>query len=339
MFKKIISLSFFCLAGTIMADLQYRTAIDLGSGAVKMQSAWVDNREGRIVKMCEKDWVPMRLRDALDRDPNHAFSEETIQRLIDVLAGFKQKSAQKDISNIYLGTATESFRLASNGRQVLDRIEKELGIRIYCLSQEEEAILGHQALWAEGLVNRGSSYILWENGGGSLQISSKTKEGFKFYNRSIGKVTLTNYLLEQVQGKDIRKNPYPNPISSDDFEKTLTRIKSELKDIPSWLKESLSSSETDVIGFSAMFPSAIIGLEKRAFTKTELRRLIDERIGKKGEDFSDGHSENQPFVLSDMIFLYSIMDAIGIEKIQCPEKRGPGSTSGLLVNEEKWSSQ
>ena len=61
-------------------------------------------------------------------------------------------------------------------------------------------------------------------------------------------------------------------------------------------------------------------------------------IGQSGEEFSDGHKENQPFVLSDLIFLYGMMDALEMQQVHCPNKKGPGSTSGLLVDEAKWAS-
>ncbi len=348
MFKKLL---FFLLGGLVLAqplsaqsqdsiesDLQYRAAFDLGSGIVKMQAAWVDQRAGRIVEVAEREWVYIPIFAAIRQDPNGAIPEEVVLQLIDSLRAFQQKAGQKGHLDGSLGTASESFRRANNGQQVLSRIDQELGIKVYCLSPNGEAILGHRALQAEDYLKEHIPYILWENGGGSFQISSQSEEGFRFYNRSLGKVAMTTHLLEQVQGKDRQKMPHPNPISREEADQMIAWIQAELQDIPSWLREKIDEANVDVIGFSAMFPAAIQGLGKRTFTKEEVGHLIDARIGQLGEEFSDGHIENQPFVLSDLIFLYGMMDALGMQQVHCPNKKGPGSTSGLLVDEEKWAS-
>ncbi len=315
--------------------IQYRVALDLGSGTVKMQSAWVDIVSGRIIEIIDVKKVAIPLRDAVEKDPEQCIPEPMFQLLKNSIGELIAEAKKHGEIAGCVGAATEAYRYALNGQDILDRLERELGIPLFKLTQDEEADLGYAALKAEGQIAEGA--IVWENGGGSLQISTKIGNSFGHFNLQLGKIPMKNYLIGQVQGKDIHDTDTPNPISKEEAEKAIEWVKGQFKNAPAWLKER--TDQDDFIGMSACFTTVMRALGKKEFTKEELRHLLEERLGKTNEELILNRIENPIFMVSDLILLYGVMDELNIEKIRCAEMKGPGSTSGLLVDTQKWPSQ
>jgi len=317
----------------LVESLEYRVGFDLGSGNLKMQASWVDPASGRIVEIAETETTAIPVREAIDRDPNGNIPDNIVQQLHASLQTMQQRAAAHGNVDGYVGGATEAYRIAKNGQEVLDGIERELGISMFLLSQNEEAVLGYDSLLTEGHLNNRPDAILWENGGGSTQISRKTATGFESYNRPIGKVPMKNFLIQKLQGKDTHQAESPNPISQRQAAQAIAWVKEQFRDVPSWL-----SADVEVIGISAMFPNVQKGSGKMEFTKGELLELIDQRIGKTDAELSPNRDPSSVYMVSDLLFLYGVMDALGIEEVHCPKMKGPGSTSGLLIDSTKWNS-
>lgn len=314
-------------------NLEYRVGFDLGSGSLKMQASWIDRASGRIVEIAETKTMDIPVREAIVQDPNGNIPESIVQQLHASLQSLQQKAAAHGNVAGYVGGATEPYRKANNGQEVLDGLERELGISMFLLTQNEEAVLGYDSLLAEGHLNGRADAILWENGGGSTQISRKTAAGFATYNLPIGKVPMKNFLIQKIQGKDPHQTESPNPISRVEAEQAIAWVKEQFRDAPSWL-----SKDVEVIGIGAMYANVQKRLEKMDFTKGELRELIDRNLGKTDEELSPNRDPTSVYMVSDLLFLYGVMDALGIEEVHCPKMKGPGSTSGLLIDSAKWNS-
>lgn len=313
-------------------QIQYRVALDLGSGSIKMQSAWVDVINNRIVEIVDVKKVGIPLRDVIEKDPNQCIPETTFEKLKGEIEELMKLAREHGEIAGCVGTATEAYRYAVNGQEVLDRLERELGISLFRLTQDEEADLGYAALKAEGQIDEGA--IIWENGGGSMQISTRTERGTQSFNLHLGKTPMKNYIIGQIQGRDIHDADTPNPISKEEAGQAIDWVKNQIRSAPSWLREKID--QTEIIGLSACFSTVIRGLGKTEFTNEELFGLLEARLDKNNEQMDRKENENPVFMLSDLLLLYGVMDELGIEKIRCAELNGPGSTSGLLVDAQKW---
>lgn len=321
----------------VKENIQYRIAFDLGSGTLKIQAAWVDPLNGRIAEMAYQSKINIPVGEALARDPEGKIPEEIVQQLIDALREFKEKTPKEiDIAGC-IGTATEAFRRAANGIEVVQRIEEAAGVKIFILSPEEEAILGQRALEAEGLLPN-EPFIVWENGGGSMQISSKTKDGIEFYGIPIGKVSMKNHIIGQ-QGNDFRETNSPNPVSPELAEEAKNWVKKSLENFPDWLKAKLREKNLEVVGFSGMFSTATRVLKRKEFTIDDVQTLLNRFVGKTDRELIDfGYSgEDALFAVSDLLFLHSVMTELEIQKVRFTKTEGPGSTSGLLIDPKLWS--
>jgi exopolyphosphatase/pppGpp-phosphohydrolase len=188
---------------------------------------------------------------------------------------------------------------------------------------EEEALLGLKALQAEGKIASTEECISWENGGGSTQITFISKEGPQFFTKNLGKIPVKNYIIRQIQGKDPKEHISPNPISQSQAKAALAWLEEELKDAPSWLKEKPSIK---VVALGAIFPNLYKALEKLEVTKQDLLELLADRIGKTDEELKG--SSDPIFMVSDLLFLYAVMEKLHIGKVEYGQVNYPDLKEG-----------
>ncbi len=310
--------------------ISHRVVFDIGSGTVKMQSAWIDESSSRILEKTGNFscWLPIS--DFIAEHPEKEISKDVLEMIIFALLEGKKKSCLQGVFSLYFGVATEAFRLAKNGKEALALIEKKTGISLRCISHEEEALLGRKALCVEGYFHPEEDFIAWENGGGSLQITAQSKvdrEVFCFMKK-IGKIPFKNHVIENIQRKKKNLAVSPNPISEEDAHKAIEWLAFELQTIPSWLSLGLESLEGKVIGFGGMFPCIQNSLGKSDFTKEDVRLFLNALIAKTDEDLKG--NEPTTFQVLDPLFLYAVMDILKIKSVSY--KSLIGSTSALLVS-------
>lgn len=307
-----------------------RIAFDIGSGNTKMQSAWIDPKNHTIIKLIETKKVAIPLGETLKASKNKEIPEELIQMIIQTIQDFKQENAIENVALQCLGTATEGMRSAQNGQSTLNKIANETGVPLFFLSQNEEAAQGHLTLYAEGITNKmsNSSYIVWENGNGSCQISTKDKQGkLHTFNHQMGKIFAKD-CLEKAQNKNVL-------IKKKQINEIILQIQGQLAPTPPWLSNKLKQEDITIIGLGAMFSSPKKGLNKKIFSKKEIADLID--LSVEQQNHNKELKVNKPTFLSDLLFLYAIMDFLGIEQLYIPKVKGQGSTSGLLIDPSKWT--
>lgn len=301
---------------------EVRCCFDIGSGTTKFQVGSVETRTQTLLQIFESK----KFQIPIQKDSQQlGFIPDDIEKKISAVLKEEHFRISKLYRCLCIATATEAFRSVSNGREVARRIEKETGINIDFLTQDEEALLGQKALIAEGIIRKEQmpKIITWENGNGSSQIVVTDAEGNPhFWHHRIGKVFAKD-CAEKIL-KDI-ENPQENHI-----EALEALIEKHLQNVPSFFTAKLQEPDVIVVGLGAMFTSVCVGLKKRVFTREELKNLIGDFIcGKVRIDKKD--------FLSDVIFIYTFMRYSNIEKIWFPILIGEGSTSGILVDQSRWN--
>lgn len=138
--------------------------------------------------------------------------------------------------------ATEACRQAANGKEFLERVEKETGIHMQTITSEEEAELTLSGCMP--LLDQGCRYALtFDVGGGSAEIlwvelyeagGATVLDGISL---PFGVVTLT----ERYHASDI---------SPDDYEKMVAEIEAELRPFEQahGIREKLAKGEVQVLG-------------------------------------------------------------------------------------------
>lgn len=140
--------------------------LDIGSNTVHLLVADV-HPGGRPQGTTSKRTV-LRLMRFLEKDGS--ISRKGVRALEDAVADARRLAKAERVEEL-LATATSAVREATNGPEVIARIEKALGQRLQVLGGEEEARLTFLAArrwfgWSAGQI------LLFDIGGGSLEIAS-----------------------------------------------------------------------------------------------------------------------------------------------------------------------
>jgi len=174
--------------------------IDIGSNSGRVVILELD-RTGHL-RLLAGSRAPLRL--VHDVDEKERLSEEAMARTMEAVRDFHAIAVSAGAGRI-VAVATAALRDAKNGKLLMDRIRRELGIRVDIIGGRDEARYGFAGA-ARGLAV--SSGILFDLGGGSMQVS-------RFRNRRLGRAVslplgalrLNEHFLESdpPKAKEIRR--------------------------------------------------------------------------------------------------------------------------------------
>lgn len=144
-------------------------AIDIGSNAARLlinDVILTPQGQPEFVKLTLVR-VPLRL--GFDVFETGSISEERAQMLIKTLHAYK---LLLDVYNVkhWISAATSAMRDATNAKAILDRAERETGMRIQVITGEEEASYIYENHIAENLSAQ-ESYLYIDVGGGSTELT------------------------------------------------------------------------------------------------------------------------------------------------------------------------
>ena len=144
--------------------------LDIGSNTVHLLVA--DVRPGGRPHATTSKRTVLRLMRYLE--PDGSISETGVQALVDAVAQAREIAQAEKVVEL-LATATSAVREATNGADVIARIEAALGQELQVLGGESEARFTFLAVrrwfgWSAGQI------LLFDIGGGSLEIAAGSDE-------------------------------------------------------------------------------------------------------------------------------------------------------------------
>jgi exopolyphosphatase/guanosine-5'-triphosphate,3'-diphosphate pyrophosphatase len=144
--------------------------LDIGSNTVHLLVA--DARPGGRPLATTSQRSVLRLMRYLA--PDGSITEEGVTALVDAVTEAKKVAREEKVDEL-LATATSAVREATNGADVIARIEEALGQELQVLGGESEARFTFLAVrrwfgWAAGHI------LLFDIGGGSLELASGADE-------------------------------------------------------------------------------------------------------------------------------------------------------------------
>lgn len=147
-------------------------AIDIGSNAVRLLFCNVYETKGEVfLKKAELIRVPIRLGE--DSFFKKKISKEKEEKLIETMKAFKHLINVHEAVD-YMACATSAMRDAENGREVIDRIKKESGIKIEIIDGKTEADIIYSNRIEERL-DKAYNYLYIDIGGGSTELTLFSK--------------------------------------------------------------------------------------------------------------------------------------------------------------------
>lgn len=138
-------------------------AVDIGSNAVR---AWVATKRSAKIKKIQKKRYALRLgREVLETG---SISTATAQKLFVILKETAEMFRTFDVA-AYRACATESLRMAENGREIIRDAEIATGLKINILDGTEEALLIYHDKVAR-IADSGKNTLFMDVGGGSSDV-------------------------------------------------------------------------------------------------------------------------------------------------------------------------
>lgn len=296
---------------------QNRAAIDLGSGSTKLKVAVVDHCAKKILSILDESKRSVKYADKMEdgRFPD-SLENEGLKALEELTAIARKHGVQK-----IPGVATSAFRKAANGQDFLDTFNGSIdGLNIKVIRNEEEGLIGYRGVGLK--VAQPAPFVVWDIGGGSMQITAKKDDSNLQYLGKKASVSFKNKVIELRKALDpaAPETKSPNPISKELFEESLewveTFARNELVDREE-LKELMSSQK--VYGIGGVHKYSIAGqLGSSSWTQESLRHFIETKSLDKSDEQLEPDPKKRKYVttnVTNLILVLGYMKALDIKSV------------------------
>ena len=154
-------------------------AIDIGSNAARLLIQDITTYKDGSLDYTKVNLLRVPLRLGFDVFESGIISEHKTKELIETLKAYRHLMKVYDVKS-YRACATSAMRDAKNGKEIVARIQKEIGLNIEIITGSQEAEILYETHLAEKLDNK-SNYLYIDVGGGSTELTlySNNKISFK----------------------------------------------------------------------------------------------------------------------------------------------------------------
>lgn len=288
-------------------------SLDFGSGSVKSLVVEVDLCEKTIGKVLFQESFPTNFNESLQKSKSDTISEETLTKYSSLFKQISEKVRSHQAEKVY-AVGTSAFRTAKNGEHILQEISKIIETPIELVSQDKEAELGYWSALVAKNLPASAPAIVWDIGGGSLQIFTK-KDGQVFIHKgNLAAVTFKNAVIKDIQKKDIVKTNSPNPLGKDWKKATKLAYDYAEKNVPSFFKQNKDHYQwIGVGGVLAISVQEQINANAKSFTRSELEETLKVRSQLKDSQIK---SEYKTTDISSLALVLGYMQSLDIKQIE-----------------------
>ncbi|KYG64322.1 hypothetical protein AZI87_13900 [Bdellovibrio bacteriovorus] len=313
--KSILILSLFFSASFAFANNceERRGALDFGSGTTKAFAAVVDICAKKIVSVLYEDRLPLALNEALEKSSTKEIPAATVQAAYPKIKNFVAKMKELQVTRIE-GVATSVFRVAKNGKTTAEKISEEIGIPVQVISQEREAELGYWSALAQKKIEPTELMVVWDIGGGSMQMYSRDHGKVHIYQGDLASVTFKNKILQVLQFKNPAEVSSPNPLGMQK-EAALQLAKNHAYlNVPKYFKEIASKARW--IGVGGVLSASV---QRQAhsgaheFTSGQLGEALNKRAQLNDSQLEGDYKISD---VSNLALVLGYMQALKISKVE-----------------------
>ena len=157
-----------------MLEIKKFAAIDIGSNAIRLLISNVIISEDREPQFKKSSLVRVPIRLGEDAFTNDGIiSNANITRLVSAIEAFKLLMDVHGVEK-HKACATSAMREATNGKEVIDKIFSNTGVKIDIIGGKEEAAIISSTDLSE-LIEGDNSYLYVDVGGGSTEFTLFSK--------------------------------------------------------------------------------------------------------------------------------------------------------------------
>lgn len=271
----------------IMNPGEIRAAMDIGSGATNIIVAKVDPKTDKIIAKIYSKSIAVPYQKHLESSADNTFDQEVMNQGIEAIKALKEVANEYQAKKV-IAVATAAFRQAANADQFAKKIEAETGVQVRIINQDEEGILAFRGALALTSA-KPENTIVWDIGGGSMQLTSLSKEGTYLVEKGkTASIPFKNAVIAQIKHQDIQSVQTPNPMSKEEMQSAIDMASNTAKETDQAMITKLNDPQTTVLSVGNLFnygvkpivDSKVIrvdALEKGVF---ELAGKTDEQLGK-----------------------------------------------------------
>ena len=148
-------------------------AIDIGSNAVRLLVTNIIEEKEKEPQFKKSSLVRVPIRLGSDAFVDGKISNENIERIVDAMNAFKLIMKVHGVTK-YKACATSAMREASNGKEVVEKVLIETGVKIDIIDgKKEAAIISSTDL--SSLIESDANYLYVDVGGGSTEFTLFSK--------------------------------------------------------------------------------------------------------------------------------------------------------------------
>lgn len=303
-----------------------RGALDIGSGSTKFTYARVDVCKDKIIKVIAKIQFPLKFKEHITFNNGLLRDSIFMKASKNLNTYFKSiKIHPRDIRAV----ATAAFRQAKNGKSFIDRLSQAIGVKIHLITQEDEALLGFKG--AQVVTGKKKeNIVVWDIGGGSMQMTSFNLGSYDFYKGKLASVTLKDKVLKW-KGK---QRGSPNPLGAYIGQRAIyysTGYASE--HVPNAIKGAIKAGK-EVIGVGGVHYQSLrkqLNLYPNTpYSLYQLEKALNKRVHFHDQQLTGQYKETE---VTNLALVLGHMKALGIRTV-LPVK--VNLATGLLFTERFW---
>jgi len=317
--------------------IETRAVFDIGSSSTRMQVSRVDVCQKEILEDLYSAEEKIDFIESLKKSKNDSLPKAFTAQAIRSLKQLKEKSLVYQPSK-WIGVVTSAFRAARNGQEVATNIQKETGILIRLVSQEEEGQIGFWGAvyrWKSGAQTNGAiqtfdmnNIIVWDIGGGSMEFSFLNKNQIvQVEEGQTASVLFKNQIITDIQKKSLSQTQSPNPLSQKIVKKALQLAQEMAAKNAKKLKLQFNKPVT-VLGVGGVhwYSLRLQTDTKEFYTLKDVEKALSQKTGLTDAQIGGAYASTE---ISNLILVSGFMKKLGIEKV-FPLK--VNLTDGLLLS-------
>jgi exopolyphosphatase / guanosine-5'-triphosphate,3'-diphosphate pyrophosphatase len=173
-------------------------AIDIGSNAARLLICETSIYKDGTTDFNKINLIRVPLRLGFDVFATGKIGEQKLQELSETMSSFKHLMNVHKVAHFKVA-ATSALRDAQNKNEIIERVEKESGIKIEIISGDEEASIIYENHFAENMTSN-KSHLYIDVGGGSTELTLFWNNEMQFKRSfNVGTIRfLTNSIDENI---------------------------------------------------------------------------------------------------------------------------------------------
>ncbi|MCC5864831.1 MAG: hypothetical protein JJU31_06940 [Wenzhouxiangella sp.] len=296
----------------VRAERTTVASFDIGSGTTRLLVAEVDPCNAAQPRIYERQSRRMSYgADLLDHQSDRfspalmAEASATMQELIE--------RAQVYQPDRIVAVATQAFRSAANGEELLDEWRQRWDLDARILSQEEEARLAYRLVLSR-LAEAPQQLIVWDIGAGSQQLVWREPGSARWghVNSRIASVSFRNRALEWLNRPPGRYSP--NPLSVDEAEQLAAVLGEWINPDDSAVIRHLVKKGAMVVGIGGVHGASLVNQLDLApgndITRDAIAAALASQIGRSDQEIGGDYADTD---VVNLILVGTLMDHFGMQ--------------------------